>query len=41
MTVPEGTLTDQAFDAGVALLGNSELIELGVAGIAIWGQKGP
>ncbi len=39
MTAPEGALTDQAFDAGIALLANPEVIELGAAGIAVWGRK--
>ena len=39
MIVPEGTLTSEAFDAAIALLADPEFIELGVAGIAVWGQK--
>ena len=39
MTAPEGALTDQAFDAGIALLADPEVIELGAAGIAVWGRK--
>lgn len=39
MTAPEGILTDEAFDAGIALLAEPELVELGVAGIAVWGRK--
>ncbi len=39
MTAPAGALTDEAFDAGMALLADPALIELGVTGIAVWGQK--
>ncbi len=35
----EGALTDEAFDAGLALLADQAFIELGVAGISVWGQK--
>lgn len=39
MIDPEGALTSQAFDAAIALLADPEFIELGVAGIAVWGRK--
>ncbi len=39
MTTPEGALTEEAFDAGIALLADPELIELGVAGIAVRGAR--
>jgi len=39
MVVPDGALTDEAFDAGIALLADQAFIELGVAGISVWGQK--
>ena len=39
MTTPEGALTEEAFDAGIALLAKPDTIELGAAGIAVWGRK--
>ena len=39
MVSPEGALTDEAFDAGIALLADPGFIELGVAGVAVWGRK--
>jgi SAM-dependent methyltransferase len=39
MTSPEGALNEDAFNAGVTLLAEPEVIELGPTGIAVWGRK--
>ncbi|MGI9524306.1 MAG: class I SAM-dependent methyltransferase [Hyphomicrobiaceae bacterium] len=39
MVTPDGALSEDAFDAGISLLGDPEFIELGAAGIAVSGRK--
>jgi len=39
MIPPAGALTEKLFDAAIELLTDRDFIELGVAGIAVWGRK--
>ena len=39
MTTPEGALSDKMFDTAIKFLDDPQFIELGVAGIAVWGRK--